>query len=562
MPNNEFVSELIRRAADDTGEARKARGAFFTPDPITRFMTDWAVRSTGDRVLEPSVGDAAFLVQAVRRLRHLGQNATTPLVSGVEIHEHSASVAAARIRKAGGDPAITVSDFFLVEPAPLYSVAIGNPPYIRYQDFAGQSRARSRAAALRAGVALSGLASSWAAFTIHSALFLEQGGRMALVLPAELLSVNYAAPVRQFLFERFKSIELVLFEEQVFPEAEADVLLLLADGYGEGAAEHAVVHQTKNASTLGQDVVAHNWTPPEPSGKWTSLLVRSAASGSMASLAEQGRFTSLEQWGDTTLGMVTGNNRFFTLSPERVRELGLPRNEIVRLSPPGSSHLRGLTLSNGMMTRLGKEGSATWLFRPATGELSAQAVAYIEAGEKAGVNEAYKCRVRSPWYRVPLVRPADLLLTYMNADTPRLTTNEAGAHHLNSVHGVYLQSEFQELGRDLLPIASLNSITLLSAEMVGRSYGGGLLKLEPREADHWTVPSPSLVADRADQLRAIKPKVARLLQSGKLDQAVTVVDDVLLLSGDRAVSSDDIANVRVAYAALAGRRAARAKSGS
>ncbi len=76
---------------------------------------------------------------------------------------------------------------------------IGNPPFVRYQDFSGEARVRSRAAALRAGVPLTNLASSWAAFAVHSALFPRPGGRMGLVLPAELLSVNYAAEVRRFL---------------------------------------------------------------------------------------------------------------------------------------------------------------------------------------------------------------------------------------------------------------------------------------------------------------------------------------------------------------------------
>jgi len=37
----------------DTAVLRKARGAFFTPDAITQFITDWAVRDAGDAVLEP-----------------------------------------------------------------------------------------------------------------------------------------------------------------------------------------------------------------------------------------------------------------------------------------------------------------------------------------------------------------------------------------------------------------------------------------------------------------------------------------------------------------------------
>ncbi len=69
------------------------------------------------------------------------------------------------------------------------------------------------------------------------AAFLRDGGRLGLVLPAELLSVNYAAPVRKFLFDKFTSVELVLFEKQVFEEA--DTLLLLADGFNLGSTNHA-----------------------------------------------------------------------------------------------------------------------------------------------------------------------------------------------------------------------------------------------------------------------------------------------------------------------------------
>lgn len=545
---------------NDTPALRKERGAFFTPDEITQFISNWAIRAADDLVMEPSAGDAAFLVAAVGRLRELTPDLEArPIVDGVEIHAHSARIARQRVKAAGGNANIRHSDFFVIEPEPVYDAVVGNPPFIRYQDFSGESRTRSREAALRGGVLLTGLASSWAAFTIHSALFLKEGGRLGLVLPAELLSVNYAAPVRRFLFNRFRDVQLVLFDEQVFPEAEADVVLLLADGYMEGPAHHATIRQAKNAAELSSLGAGLTWTPADPAAKWTSSLVDPQAIAPLHKLLQGGKFASLETWGDTTLGIVTGNNKFFTLSPQRVKELGLPRNELLRLSPPGSSHLRGLSLSNGLLTKLGRQGSATYLFYPSDPP-SAEAASYIEDGHRTGVNTAYKCRVRKTWYQVPLVPPADLLLTCMNADTPRLTANDAAARHLNSVHGVYLNEQYRELGRELLPLASLNSVTLLHAEMVGRAYGGGILKIEPKEADVWAMPSPALILARADALRTIKQEVADLLGEGRLLDAVKIVDQALLVDCDE-LSAEPIDRIRQARAEFSQRRTVRAASG-
>lgn len=543
----------------DTPVLRKERGAFFTPSAITRFISNWAIRTANDRVLEPAAGDAAFLVSAVDRLREFEPGThSSPMVHGVEIHAHSADVARSRVSDAGGQADIQLSDFFAVKPAPEFDVVIGNPPYIRYQDFTGEARARAREAAIRGGISLTGLASSWAAFTVHSALFLKKGGRLAFVLPAELLSVNYAAPVRKFLFSRFRDVQLVLFDEQVFPEAEADVVLLLADGYLDGPAVHATIRQTKNASTLASLGPGQSWTPADPSAKWTSSLVDADAVRLLQTLSVDGLYTNLETWGDTTLGMVTGNNKYFTLSPQRVAELGLRPDELLSLSPPGSSHLRGLSLSNAHLKRLGEEGNAIHLFYPSDPP-SPAAAAYIADGHRTGVDTAYKCRVRKTWFRVPLVSPADLLLTCMNADTPRITENAARARHLNSVHGVYLNDACKVIGRELLPVASLNSVTLLHAEMVGRAYGGGILKIEPKEADTWAMPSPALVAACADSLRDVKRSVAKLLDKGRLLDAVNTVDQVLLGNGE--VSATQMAAVRRARAELANRRNLRAASG-
>lgn len=544
----------------DTVELRKARGAFFTPEPVARYITDWAVRDIADKVLEPSCGEASFLLAAVDRLAELRGpghlNLQLAALDGVELHEASAEAARSLLRQAGVDARIEVGDFFCVNPTASYDVVIGNPPFIRYQDFSGEARARSRAAALRAGVGLTNLASSWAAFAVHAALFLRPGGRMGLVLPAELLSVNYAAQVRRFLLESFASVELVLFSERVFPGVQEEVVLLLAEGYQQGPTDHASIYQVRNAAALSTSAAGRTWHPARPEDKWTPSLLSADALSAYTTLTSGDGFTDLESWGDTTLGMVTGNNKYFALSPQRVAALGLRSSDLLQLSPPGSRHLRGLSLTAAGLAELGEHGAATWLFRP-EGEPSPAARAYIAAGEKMSVHNAYKCRVRKPWWRVPWVPPADLLLTYMNADTPRLCSNAARTGHLNSVHGVYLRSELRTLGAELLPLASLTSMTLLGAETVGRAYGGGMLKLEPKEADRLPVPAPAVVDAVAERLTALRPRVAALLRAGELLDAVALVDEVLLV-GELGMTPAELDVLREAHAALTARRTARA----
>jgi len=535
---------------------RKARGAFFTPAPITRFLAEWAVRSPDDRVLEPSCGEAEFLLAAGSRLRDLGGKPSEEVLHGVELHTPSAEIARARVSEAGFVSDIIVSDFFDVPARPENDVVIGNPPYVRYQDFAGESRTKALRAALKDGVRLNGLASSWAAFVVHAARFLRSDGRLALVLPAELLSVKYAAEVRRFLLRRFGTVKLVMFEELVFPGVQEEVVLLLAEG--DGPAAHFEVHLARDAADLPRAVDAE-WVAYAPGSddKWMPAVLPPEAMETYRRLIDAPSFETLVKWGDTYLGAVTGRNRYFALDREAVFRLRIPREELLRISPPGSRHLRDLALDDEAWEALLDEGRACYLLMPDADDPSRDALEYIWAGEKTGVHKAYKCRVRTPWWRVPMVPVADLLLTYMDRDRPRLVTNRAGVYHLNSVYGVRLRPERRRHGMDLLPLAVLNSLTLLGGELVGRAFGGGMLKLEPREADNLPVPSFELLAGLEAELGAVRERVRETLVVGDLNAAVEIVDQVVLVDALK-LPEGSIDELRAARKVLFGRRASRA----
>lgn len=543
----------------ETAEVRKARGAFFTPPDIAAFMTAWAVRASTDMVLEPSCGEAPFLLAAGQRLKSLGASKLFwgDQLHGVEIHDHTVSVAKSFLSEHGFDAEIVVGDFLDRDPLAQYDAVVGNPPYVRYQQFSGDARSKSLQAALSQGVRLTGLSSSWAGFTIHASRFLKPEGRIALVLPAELLTVNYAAQVRSFLLRRFAKVRLVMFETRVFPGVLEEVVLLLAEG--SGGAPCFEVYQARGIDDLTA-IEAKNWTEHRPSGgdKWTPALLAPSIVSTYSSLATGEGFSRLLDWGETYLGAVTGNNSYFSMTQSEAREAGLRDADLVHISPPGSRHLRGLTFTSKAWERLANEGAACFLFYPRSDSPGVPARSYIESGQRRKVHKAYKCAVRSPWWRVPLVRVPDLLFTYMNQDRPRLITNDAGVHIVNSLYGISLKADRRRIGRSLLPIACLNSLSLLGAEMVGRSYGGGLLKLEPKEADALPVPSLSTLSSVEHQLSNVRHALATALRNNNLAAAAEVIDQIVLRDHLK-VPDSDINALREARNVLFQRRKSRGK---
>jgi len=120
----------------------------------------WAIRSATDRVLEPSCGEAAFLLAAAARLGTFGAADRSGQLVGVEVHADSAATAERLVAAAGHSASVQVGDFFDLPVQRTFEAVIGNPPFVRYQDFTGASRAAGRRAALSGGVGLSGLAIS------------------------------------------------------------------------------------------------------------------------------------------------------------------------------------------------------------------------------------------------------------------------------------------------------------------------------------------------------------------------------------------------------------------
>lgn len=533
----------------DSAELRKQRGAFFTPASIADFLAAWATQGRADAcVLDPTCGEAVFLLAAARQLASNGADpvAIRDLLYGVDLHGASLDDSRRRLNDEGFDATLHVGDFFghptpaqLGGSLPWMDAVVGNPPYVRYHEHTGATRKLSVAAALAQGVRLSGLASSWAALLVHACSFLKPDGRVAMVLPAELMTVGYAEPLRRWLRERFAAVHLVLFEELQFQDAEEQVVLLVARG--SGGCDAVSLHQVRGADELQRlhafDGVA---VAPGPEGKWTDLLLPTERRALFRRVSSE-HFVGLGAYGAPELGTVTGANPFFALSEATRERFDLSTDDLTPIVPPGTKHLQSTRFTTGRWEQLKLQGDRVWLLDPRVGRPRGGLARYVAEGEALGVHEAYKCTVRTPWWKPPVVGPPDIFFTYMSHRYPRLIANEASVSFVNSMHGLVLRDDAPPIARDALPLLALNSVSMLGAEVFGRSYGGGILKMEPSEAAQLPVPAPAVLARAWKRIEGRRAHLDELLRLKQWQEVVEEIDDALLVAAAGVPRADVLA---------------------
>ncbi len=530
----------------DTPALRKARGAFFTPPAIADYLAEWAIEGdVNATVMDPTCGEAVFLEAAGSKLVELGatRERLRNQVIGVDLHSTSVEESALLLRKHGLDGSFFVEDFFALSTPdkldaelPFVDAIIGNPPFVRYQQHVGKERKRAQLAALEQGVRLSGLASSWAALVVHACGFLKPEGRLAMVLPTELLYTGYAEPVRAWLKRRFKAVHLVMFERLQFVDATEKVVLVLARGSGGCNAFSLVsVEDAEDLRGIRMFGPMHLNVAPPAQGKWTDLLLPVEHRQAYDRAVEE-HFVPLREYGSPTLGTVTGANDYFCISEKTRVEYEIPERHLVKISPPGTKHFRGLTFGKRDWERLRDKGAAVWLLQPQDDQRdwlddpdSVGLLAYLEHGLELEVNLAYKCRVRAAWYRPPAAAVPDLYFTYMSHRYPRLITNTVNATFVNSMHGVKLSRAAPRDAKQALPLMMMSAVTMLGAEIHGRSYGGGILKMEPREAAELPVPRPQALAEAWQRLKPDRAKLERQLEQGLWTGVAKRVDEALLV---------------------------------
>ena len=450
-----------------TIDERKHAGAYYTPHDVVQSLVGWAARYEDDRMLDPSCGDGRFLA----------------------LHRNSAGVeqdpkAAHRAMERAPWAMIHEGDFFTwaSQTEERFDCAAGNPPFIRYQRFAGTVRANALSLCEQLGARFSSLTSSWAPFLVATASLLRPGGRLAFVVPAEIGHAPYATPLLQYLLGNFDRVQVIAIRDKVFRDLSEDCWLLYADGFGGTTAEFKFTvfekfRSSKTPPRKGDIVSEREW------GLWNNRLRPFLASSECRSLYQ--RFasdTTTVRLGDAArvgIGYVTGANGFFHLRPSEAKRQRIPSRFLQPTVRSGKS-LTNSVVTHATVKRWMRQDDPVLLLRlKKDGVIPAAVQRYLDTPEAAEAQKAYKCRNRDPWYSVPDVTVPDGFLSYMSGNGVSFVANHAGCACTNSVHAVHLT------GR--LPMGEMkrrwsDPITALSCELEGHPLGGGMLKVEPGEA--------------------------------------------------------------------------------
>ncbi len=532
--------QLINKAS-----AQKLRGGFYTPEPIVSFMLRWAFNGNEDLdILEPSCGDGVFLEEIKRA------NYKYKTITAIEIDEIEAKKAEAINLK---NKTIINNDFhhFCINTKEKFDLIIGNPPYIRYQYFDKEQQGYASEIFNKANLKYSKLTNAWVSFVVGSSLILKEEGKIAFVLPAEILQVSYAKPLREFLAHFYNKVNIVSFRELVFPNIQQEVILLLCEK--NSSQTHFIEHLELQDATELKNLDIRKLKNPKKridfkSNKWTFYFLEQEEIDFLERLQQGDIISKMGNYAKVEVGITTGANSFFTVPLSIVKEYRLEKyaKPLVGRSVQVPS---AIFRKKDWIKNREDEARTHLLVFPKIEKLdnTTKAKEYIKWGESQKIHQGYKCRIREEWHIVPSLRISEALFIRRNNLYPKLIINKAGAYTTDTMHRV---TSKKDIDLKALTASYYNSISLAFSEICGRSHGGGVLELMPNEVEEILLPYHKNNSE-------LLPIIDKMIRNKSNIDDILKITNKQILKDNLGFSSQDIKLADMIWKKLSKRRLER-----
>jgi adenine-specific DNA methylase len=497
---------------------QKLRGGYYTPLALAAYIVRWVQEKQPKTILEPSCGDGVF-AQALGETGFHGELSFT----GFEISEEEAAKAEAKCRVIPRlSSSIHAEDFLgwainqIAAGHSRFDAVVGNPPFIRYQYLPEDSQLKAQTIFRLLHLPFTKHTNAWVPFVLAAITVLKPGGRLGMILPAEIIHVAHPQSLRTYLGLTCSRLLIVDPEEIWFENTLQGAVILLAEkkrtqsDHSDGLGIVKVTGKSfldGDPSDLFNDTARLNGRTVE--GKWTRALLTARERHLIDDLSQRPEVFRFGKIADVDVGIVTGANKFFLVDDETIKKYGLQKYAYPMFGR--SEHCPGVIYDEWQHkenARLGNPTNFVWL-KDNKAMLSKEVLNYINLGTEESLHTRYKCRIRKPWYLVPSVYSTEIGMLKRAHNTPRLIYNQLEAYTTDTAYRIKTKA----CSPQKLVYSFLNALTALSAELEGRYYGGGVLELVPSEIEKLLVPLP----------KSVRPELR------KLDASVREMDTVDVL---------------------------------
>lgn len=474
-----------------TYDEKKKIGAFYTPTEASQILCEWAIRSSTDRILEPSFGGCDFLEQTKFRLERLGSGSPIQQIFGSDIDEMAFTHLFEKlgINKKNGN--FLKSDFLALSPQNFstqkFDVIIGNPPYISHHNMSERQKHDAKAAIKHSGFSVPNRASLWAYFILHSFSFLRTEGRMAWILPGSFLFTEYATGIRKEIENRFERAIAIQLRERIFLSKGSDesTVIVLCDGFiGNQSKTIFEIGFANNLQDLRELIASwklNQWNGKRLSGRPEILLMDDDSRKVYEKMVKNENCHDLSKYMKIQIGIVTGANSFFIISQEAADAHKFPENALKPILPKFFL-CKGLCLTHKDIENARNDNIPCLLINTDCMRKGCRIYNYLETFPKDQKEKNRTFEKRAIWYKPDDGKIPDAFFPYMQNYGPRIVLNKIGVTSTNTIHRVFFKPNTQKYLQKLVAISILTTFSQLSAEIEGRSYGSGVLKHEPSEA--------------------------------------------------------------------------------
>ena len=510
----EFLRQIeSKRQADQTrldglksAAQRNEMGQYATPFPlalaIVEFVRDnWLTSMRNIRFLDPAMGTGAFISALLRAFPMERIERAT----GIELDHRFASTAK-DLWSAWGLEVVEADFTRLPFPSPpAANLLIANPPYVRHHHLDKEAKQLLKERVEDAvGLKISGLAGLYCHFLLMAHRWLADDGLSVWLIPSEFMDVNYGETVKRYLTNLVTLLHVHRFdaEDVQFDGALVSSTVLVFQkrepmpGHEVTFSLGGTLKEPRSSKPIAQYRLADV-------SKWTSLPDN--LNYASRNVGESNASISIGDLFDIHRGVATGANEFFILNRQAAYQKHLP-TQFLRPILPSPRYVGdelifadadGYPLLDVALVLLDCRLTENEVERFPTLR------GYLEWGKLQGFADRYIPRHRSPWYKQEVRPAAPIVCSYMSRGKPgasgiRFFRNYSKATAPNVYLMLYPTRALKPAVAkrpDLLD-ELFRLLKQASQEHVlyeGRTYGGGLHKIEPKELARVPLPLDSLL---------------------------------------------------------------------